>query len=259
MLDIDIATILWQILNFLLLAALLSKLLYQPALRYMRERAAKVGQSMDDAKKAQAEAEALRQLLSERLKGAQKKADRIIREAREQAEEQAWGVLRKAEAEAQAIQATAQSEIRDARAQAIAENSDEVLNTVIELASITLQKTATQAVHDDLVGVFNSHIWKLGQTDRQRVETYRTMMAERQPLARVFTPTPLSEDQQRTLADTLSALINKPVTLAIEVDPDLIAGLRVRLGDTIMDYTLQHQLSELRTELKEELTRRLQV
>jgi len=190
MLDIDIATILWQILNFLLLAALLSKLLYQPALRYMRERAAKVGQSMDDAKKAQAEAEAMRQLLSERLKGAQKEADRILRQAREQAEEQAWGVLRKAEAEAQAIQATAQSEIREARAQAIAENSDEVLNTVIELASITLQKAATQAVHDDLVNVFNSHIWKLGQTDRQRVETYRTMMAERQPLARVFTPTP---------------------------------------------------------------------
>jgi len=139
-----------------------------------------------------------------------------------------------------------------------------VLNTVIELASITLQKTATQAVHDDLVSVFNSHIWKLGQTDRQRVETYRTMMAERQPLARVFTPrvftpAPLSEDQQRTLADTLSALINKPVTLAIEVDPDLIAGLKVRLGDTIMDYTLQRQLSELRTDLKEELTRRLQV
>jgi len=72
MLDIDISTILWQILNFLLLAALLSKLLYQPALRYMRERAAKVGQSMDDAKKTQAEAEAMRQLLSEQLNGAAK-------------------------------------------------------------------------------------------------------------------------------------------------------------------------------------------
>ena len=83
------------------------------------------------------------------------------------------------------------------------------------------------------------------------------MMADRQPLARVYTALPLSDEQQRTLIDTLSALINRPVTLAVETDPDLIAGLKIRLGDTIIDYSLQQHLSELRDDLKAELTQRL--
>ena len=258
MLEIDLATVLWQILNFLVLTAVLGRLLFKPALRHMRERAAQVEQSMDEAKKAQAESEALRTLLSQRLGSAQEEADRILREAREQAEEQAWGIMRQAEVEAQAIKAEAESEARQERAKSIADSFDEVLSTIIDLASSTLKKAATQPVHDDLVNVFNSQIWKLGQTDRERVDAYRAMMAERQPLARVFTPLPLSEEQQRTLTDTLSALINRPVTLAVEVDPDLIAGMKVRLGDSIVDYSLQHQLSELHSDLKGELTRRLQ-
>ena len=221
MLNLDFATLLWQMLNFLVLAAILGKLLFQPALRYMRERAARVEQSLDEASKAQTEAEALRQLLSERLSGAQEKADRIVRESREKTEEQAWGMLRKAEAEAQALLADARSTIKQERAQKIAQSYDEVLETVIELTSITLKKTASQAVNDNLINDFNSHIWRLGQTDRERVDQYRSVMAERQPLARVYAPATLSQEQQRTLTDTLSALINQPVTLAIEVDPDL--------------------------------------
>jgi len=258
MLEIDLATVLWQIFNFLVLAVALGKLLFQPALRHMRERAAQVEQSMHEAGKAQSEAEALRAILSKRLSSAQEEADRILRNAREEAEQQAEGLLRKAEAEGRAMLAEAASQARQERAHSIAESFDDILDTVIDLASSTLKKTATQPVHDDLVSVFNSSIWRLGQTDRERVETYRTMMAERQPLARVFTPVALSEEQQRTLTDTLSALINRPVTLAIEVDPDLIAGVKVRLGDTIIDHSLRHHLAEIHTDLKHELTRRLQ-
>jgi F0F1-type ATP synthase delta subunit len=49
------------------------------------------------------------------------------------------------------------------------------------------------------------------------------------------------------------------VTLAIEVDPELIAGIRARLGDSIIDYSLQNRLSDLRNDLQADLRQRLHV
>jgi len=257
MLELDLSTLLFQIVNFLILAVVLGKFLFKPARRLMSQRTAEMKTTLDQAARDRNEAEALRERLAARLRGAEEEAERIIRQAREESEQQAWGILRQAQAEAEALRAEMRAESAQERAQAITANYDEVLDTIIELATLSLQGVATQSVHDDLVTRLVAHIWELGRTDRQRVETYRRMMAERQPVARVHTPLPLSEEQQQTLADTLSALVNRTLTLTIETDPALIAGLNVRMGDSIIDHSLQRRLLDLRDELRSELERRL--
>lgn len=258
MLELDLPTLLFQIFNFLLLAVILGRFLFKPARRLMHQRAAEVKTMLDQAAQDRNEAESLRERLAARVGGAEEEAEKIIQQAREEAQQQAWGILRQAQAEAEVLRAEMQAEGEQEQAQAIAENYNEMLNTVIELAALGLQGVATQSIHDDLVARLESHIWELGRTDRQRVEAYRRMMAERQPVARVYTPLPLSEEQQRTLADTLSALVNRTLTLNIETDPTLIAGLKVRFGDTIIDHSLQRRLLDLRDEVDSELERRLQ-
>jgi len=259
MLELDLPTLLFQIINFLLLAVVLGKFLVKPARRLMRQRTAEMKTMLDQATRDKNEAEALRERLAARVGGAKEEAENIVRQAREEAQQQAWGILRQAEAEAEALRAEMRAEVAQERAQAIAENYDEVLDSIIELAAQGLQSVATQAVHDDLVANLEAHIWELGRTDRQRVETCRRIMAERQPVALVHTARPLNEEQQHTLADTLSALVNRTLTLNIETDPALIVGLKVRLGDTIIDHSLQRRLLDLRHELDSELTRRLEV
>lgn len=257
MLELDLSTLLFQIVNFLILAVVLGKFLFKPARRLMSQRTAEMKTTLDQAARDRNEAEALRERLAARLRGAEEEAEKIIRQAREESEQQAWGILRQAQAEAEALRAEMRAESAQERAQAITANYDEVLDTIIELATLSLQGVATQSVHDDLVTRLVAHIWELGRTDRQRVETYRRMMAERQPVARVHTPLPLSEEQQQTLADTLSALVNRTLTLTIETDPTLIAGLKVRVGDSIIDHSLHRRLLDLRDELRSELERRL--
>ena len=256
MLELDLPTLLFQIVNFLILAVVLGKFLFKPARRLMHQRTAEVKTMLDQAAQDRNEADALRERLAARLRGAEEEAEKIIRQAREEAQQQAWGILRQAQAEADALRAETRAESAQERAQAVAENYNEMLDTIIELTALSLQGVVTQSVHDDLITRLVAHIWELGRTDRQRVETYRRMMAERQPVARVYTPLPLSEEQQHTLADTLSALVNRTLTLTIETDPTLIAGLKVRLGDTIVDHSLQRRLLDLRDELDSELERR---
>lgn len=69
--------------------------------------------------------------------------------------------------------------------------------------------------------------------------------------ARVRAAQPLSEDQVRELKAVLEARSGKTVRLRYEIDPALIGGLVVRVGDVVYDRSVKHQLETLRGQLAE--------
>ena len=66
--------------------------------------------------------------------------------------------------------------------------------------------------------------------------------------ARVAQPLAGAEEQQ--LREALERLTGKRVRLNIEQDPQLIGGLIVRIGDTVYDGSVNHQLAMLREQLE---------
>jgi ATP synthase, F1 delta subunit len=67
--------------------------------------------------------------------------------------------------------------------------------------------------------------------------------------ALVRTARPLSDDQKTRLADALSAAFGRTVRLHQEVQPGLLAGAKITVGDTTFDGTVQGRLDELRHRL----------
>jgi F-type H+-transporting ATPase subunit delta len=51
----------------------------------------------------------------------------------------------------------------------------------------------------------------------------------------------------------LEETISQPVDLTYRVDPNLIAGAMVRLGDTLIDGSLQGQIQQLRSRYEAEI------
>lgn len=68
--------------------------------------------------------------------------------------------------------------------------------------------------------------------------------------ALVSTAMPLADEEEQALADRLTAMTGKQVVLHIEVQPSLIGGLRVRVGDTVLDGTVVGYLRQLRERLR---------
>lgn len=68
-------------------------------------------------------------------------------------------------------------------------------------------------------------------------------------VARVRTARELSAAEQDRLARALSAQYARPVHLNIEVDPGLLGGLRVEIGDDVIDGTVAARLDEARRRL----------
>jgi len=71
-------------------------------------------------------------------------------------------------------------------------------------------------------------------------------LGDREPTAHVTTAESLTLEQQGLLARTLTALADRHVDLEVRIDPDLVAGVRVRIGDIIVDSSIAGQLDELR-------------
>jgi F-type H+-transporting ATPase subunit delta len=55
----------------------------------------------------------------------------------------------------------------------------------------------------------------------------------------------LGAEQQSRLVDALSQLTGRRVNLKLDIDPSLIGGLRVVVGDTVLDGTVRRRLEEV--------------
>ncbi|RTY36679.1 F0F1 ATP synthase subunit delta [Chlorobium phaeovibrioides] len=67
--------------------------------------------------------------------------------------------------------------------------------------------------------------------------------------AAVTSATELSESQQKALSRSLDGYTGKKVRSAMKIDESLIGGLSVKIGDTIFDGSVRHQLQLLREKL----------
>ncbi|MBM7645363.1 F-type H+-transporting ATPase subunit delta [Scopulibacillus daqui] len=66
----------------------------------------------------------------------------------------------------------------------------------------------------------------------------------------VTTATPLKEKEKEKLAETLGQTLNKKLRIKTKVDPDVIGGLLVRIGNRLYDGTMAGKLARFKQELK---------
>ena len=62
---------------------------------------------------------------------------------------------------------------------------------------------------------------------------------------------PLNDDQQRRLRGEIEGIVGKAVNLNLKTDPELLGGLVVKVGSTMIDSSLRTKLNRLKTKMKE--------
>lgn len=67
--------------------------------------------------------------------------------------------------------------------------------------------------------------------------------------AEVVTAIPLDSDYQLKLAQRITEMVGKPVILKTSVDPSIIGGIIIRVGDKLIDGSLRTKLAALKKEL----------
>jgi F-type H+-transporting ATPase subunit delta len=67
--------------------------------------------------------------------------------------------------------------------------------------------------------------------------------------ARIFSAMPITDDQVRPLLAALEKRYGRRVSAQVEVDPQLIGGARIVLGDKVIDATVRGRLDAMATAL----------
>jgi F-type H+-transporting ATPase subunit delta len=86
------------------------------------------------------------------------------------------------------------------------------------------------------------------------VETFEHVLQQREGVAeaQIKSAVELNETQKSTLLRTLESLTGKKIQAKYLLEPGLLGGAVVRIGDTIYDGSLRNQLNQLRARLAAE-------
>jgi F-type H+-transporting ATPase subunit delta len=68
-------------------------------------------------------------------------------------------------------------------------------------------------------------------------------------VARVRSASEVGDDRQQGLSDALAHLTGNPVDLQVTIDPRLLGGVIVQVGDLLVDSSTRHRLDELKDHL----------
>jgi len=153
-LNIRLIQILTQLVGFLIVFGLLSKLLWKPILNIMDEREKEVKDNLDSAEQARAEGEKMKQEYKQRLDKAEQEAQEKVAEGVKKGNEQADQIISEARAQADDEKKKALRSIQDEAAKAKSELRDLTVGLSLDIASKILDEKVDKDKHEEMVKKF---------------------------------------------------------------------------------------------------------
>lgn len=139
-LSIHLPDMVYAIINFLILVAILNKFLYKPVTKMLDERKNEIKNNLSQAELAKQEAEKLKEEYAGQIQNAKTEANEIITRANKMGEETKNEIVAQAKQEAEKISQKAQEEIKLEKTKALTEIRDEVASLAILAAEKIISK-----------------------------------------------------------------------------------------------------------------------
>jgi F-type H+-transporting ATPase subunit b len=247
MLEINPSTLLLQAANFLIMAFILTRFLFKPLKEMLDKRTSQVTRAADEAEKTTREAENLRLEYEKKRANIDAEIVALKNEARIVVDETRQQMLQEAYQEIEAMRARAQEEIEQQRADALRLHRSKIGELVATLTQRMMGDVLNPQLHQAYMDAFLDRLRSVQLDGRISTSGEETVSAE------LVTATPLTQENEAWITATLETIVSYPIDLACRVDPDLIAGAMVRLGDTLIDGSLQGQLQQLRSRYEAEV------
>lgn len=254
MLDINFTTVIWQIINFLALAAALYFLLFKAVMKVVEKRTEEKNRLINELKEKNIEVDRIRTELEDQLAQADAMVNEIVENAEKQIQKNHDRMLERARQETEVILGEAYGEAQAIQQQSMEAFYERILDTIIDIGGKVIGKAAPTELNEIFVREINDTLWDLGRGNIRQVQTLRDSLGDRKPTVYVNTAHELTPEQQRQLVRTFSALANRNVSVEIEIDPSLVMGTRIRIGDMIVENSVAARLNDLRDEVREHLS-----
>jgi F-type H+-transporting ATPase subunit b len=241
----NIWTLLFQITNFIVLLVVLSRILYRPVREIMEKRRRTIEGEMQVAESTKTEAQALKDKYETEVKSLKELKARMLEDLQEEMDEERKQLLSKAREDAEKI-IQRENALANAEKKAFeAEMKDKILDSVSIFSMNILRDIADETLHK---AVFRKFLEGLDQCIR---EISMGGGEEGTLFLDLSTAYPLHHDDVERIKDTVQSRTGKKVSIASTLEPELIAGVRMKAGDQVIDSSVAGQIRALTEKLKE--------
>jgi F-type H+-transporting ATPase subunit b len=241
-LGINLGLLIVQILAFIIVFLTLQAWVYKPLLNMMETRRKKIEQGMEDARVA-AEARANAEKESAKIIAeAQAKAAHVVNEANERADKAAQQVKADADLEIAKQRETALAEISMERGRILGDLRGQVAALAIAAAQKLVGESLDEKRQHVLLDEFFSGI-KSGKVVVLDEADFKGESAE------VISALPLNAAEQDAVKKGILSKVGAQA-VSFRVDPSILGGLVITVGDKVLDGSVAGKLEGLRQSLK---------
>ena len=230
-----------QIINFIILLLILRVIAIKPLLGMLNRRRETIAKGLEDARKAEERLANIEKDYQTRMDAARTDAQKMVTDMTTNAEKNAAAIVAKANQDAAKIRATAQEEAETDRNKALADLRSQVVALSMAAANKLIGESIDERRQRALVDEFFSGV-KAG-----KVVLLEPGVTAAGAKAEVTSALPLALDEQVVIRADLAGRGAPDVTF--KVDPKILGGLVVRVGDRVVDASVSGQLESLRQSL----------
>jgi len=222
---------------------ILTALVYKPIINALENRRQKIAQGLEDSRVA-AEARAnAEQDAAKIFTEAQAKAGQMVREATERAETASKDVRAAAESEAAKAREAALAGLEEEKVRMLGDLRGQVAALSIAAAQKLIGEALDEKRQHTLLTEFFSGVKSGKVVVLEGVEISGAH-------AEITSALPLTASEQESVKNDVLARMGKAASVTFRVDPVILGGLLIRVGDKVIDGTVAGKLESLRQTLR---------
>ena len=248
--EIDLFTLIAQIVNFLVLVLILRQLLYKRIVRAMDERENRITSRLEEAhekeKKAERQEEKYRRKQEELEEARREKLDEAAKEAEKRKKE----LLEEARSDVEKDRRRWNESLQNQKRNFLTRMRSTISRQTCAIARRALGDLADAELERHIARSFTQ---RLGDLDEDRRKELRGELGSETAGARIVSAFDIGDEQADALRGAVRDLLGEEADVSFERDEELICGVELHAGDHSVAWSVDAYLTELEQELEEEL------
>jgi len=231
----------FQTVNFLILVWLLKYFLYQPVQEIMQRRKGEIDRAYQKVAAAEAAADSARKEFEAMRADAARAAATMIDQAKEASTRERNAILAQARADAENVAVAARERIAREREEAGRQLRERIAHLGVEVAAaLVRQSVSTDGATPILADRALRMLEEMPREERQRMAADLGAHASLE----VASAAPLSAAQAELCTKRIAAAFEREVPIEFTRDPDLIAGVELRLPHAGVNCSWKQSLAQ---------------
>jgi F-type H+-transporting ATPase subunit b len=238
-----------QIVNFLILVALLKHFLYGPIMRAMEKREETIRSRLRTAREKRDEAEARIREYEEKVRDIDGRREQLLKEAREEADRRRQELERVAREEVQGHKQRWMESLEQEKAAFLGDIEQRLNTELLAAMRRALADLADAPLEDRLAEAFVARLSALDDDARRALR--QALDENNRPVIRSVFEVP--GERRGAITDAVHKALETEAAVAFETDRDVLGGIELRVGGRKFAWSLRRYADELKEQMQQAL------